>query len=127
MDEMHFDLICYEIQYSSLSNEEIRAHITFPQYVAWRNPRWSEDEILLGIIGLEEKRARDRRRWEEQRDPTPIRSTQLCYSCKAPWEPDHRCRGKDLKHTIEAHYDREDEVCVDGAIDVDSEQSDDDK
>jgi hypothetical protein len=33
--------------------------------------------------------------------------------------------GANTKHTIEAHYDREDEVCVDGAIDVDSEQSDD--
>jgi hypothetical protein len=59
-------------------------------------------------------------RWREaQRNPTPIRSTQLCYSCKVPWEPDHRCRGKDQKHTIEAHYDSDDEVCEDGAIDVD--------
>jgi hypothetical protein len=63
---------------------------------------------------------------EEQRNPTPIRSTQLCYSCKVPWEPDHRCRGKDQKHIIEAHYDSDDEVCEDGAIDVDLEQSDDD-
>jgi hypothetical protein len=44
--------------------------------------------------------------WEEaQRNPTPIRSTQLCYSCKVPWEPDHRCRGKGKKHIIEVHYD----------------------
>jgi hypothetical protein len=95
MDEMHFDLICYEIQYSSLGNEEIRAHITFPQYVAWRNPRWSEDETLLGIIGLEKREPETVEGGEEQRDPTPIRSMELCYSCKAPWEPDHRCRGKD--------------------------------
>jgi hypothetical protein len=51
---------------------------------------------------------------------------QPCYSCKGSWEPDHRCRVKDPKHTIEAHYDRDDGVCVDGAIDVDSEPSDDD-
>jgi hypothetical protein len=43
-----------------------------------------------------------------------------------PWEPDHRCRGKDQKHIIEAHYDSDDEVCEDGAIDVDLGQSDDD-
>jgi hypothetical protein len=74
MDEMHFDLIFYEIQYYSLSNKEIRAHITFPQYVAWRNPRWRKDDILLWIIRLEEKRAKDYRSWKEQRDPMPIRS-----------------------------------------------------
>jgi hypothetical protein len=56
----------------------------------------------------------------------PIRSTQPCYYCKGPWEPDHRCRGKDQKHTIEAHYDSDDEMCEDGAIDVDLGQSDDD-
>jgi hypothetical protein len=43
--------------------------------------------------------------------------TQLCYSCKVPWEPDHRCRGKGKKHIIEVHYDSDDE---------DSDQSDDD-
>jgi hypothetical protein len=40
----------------------------------------------------------------------PIRSTQPCHYCKGPWEPDHRCRGKDQKHTIEAHYDSDDEI-----------------
>jgi hypothetical protein len=43
-----------------------------------------------------------------------------------PWEPNHRCRGKDQKHIIEAHYDNDDEVCEDGAIDADLGQSDDD-
>ena len=54
---------------------------------------------------------------EEQIIPTPIRSTQLCYSCKVPWEPDHRCRGKDQEHIIEAHHDSDDETCEDRAID----------
>jgi hypothetical protein len=74
-----------------------------------------------------------RNTWPQQLDggnhrknPTPIRSMQLCYGFKVPWEPDHRCRGKDQKHTIEAHYDREDEVFVDGVIDVDSKKFDDD-
>ena len=65
-------------------------------------------------------------RREKQRNPTPSRSTQRCYSCKVPWEPDHRCRGKGKKHTIEVHHHSDDGVCVDGATDVDSEQSDDD-
>jgi hypothetical protein len=43
-----------------------------------------------------------------------------------PWEPDHRCRGKDQKHIIVAHYDSDDEVCEDGVIDTDLGQSDDD-
>jgi hypothetical protein len=60
-----------------------------------------------------------------QRNPTPIRSTQLCYSCKVPWEPDHRCRGKGKKHIIEVHYDSDDEACEDGSIDAYLEQSDD--
>jgi hypothetical protein len=62
-------------------------------------------------------RARETRWKEAHRNPTPITSTQLCYSCKVPWEPDHRCRGKGKKHIIEVHYDSDDE---------DSEQSDDD-
>jgi hypothetical protein len=60
------------------------------------------------------------------RDPMPIRNTQLCYSCKVPWETDHRCRGKDHTHIIEAHYENDDEVCEDGAIDSDLGQFDDD-
>jgi hypothetical protein len=66
-------------------------------------------------------------RWREaQSNPTPIRSTQLCYSCKVPWEPYHRCRGKGKKHIIEVHHDSDDEVCEDGAIDAYLEQFDDD-
>jgi hypothetical protein len=59
-------------------------------------------------------------------NPTPIRITQPCYSCKGSWEPDHRCKGKDQERIIEAHHDSDDEVCGDGVIDVDSEQSGDD-
>jgi hypothetical protein len=67
-------------------------------------------------------------RWkEEEENPTPIRSRQRCYSCKVPWEPDHRCRGKGKKHIIEVHYDSDDEVCEDTEQELDAylEQSDD--
>jgi hypothetical protein len=123
MDRMCLEISCLEIMYHGLS-EETKAIITFPQYVAYRNHHWNEENILYGIIKADKKRKEAVRWWEEQRNPTPSRSAQPCHYCKGSWEPDHRCR--DQKHTIEAHYDREDEVCVDGAIDVDSEQSDDD-
>jgi hypothetical protein len=45
-----------EIKYSALS-KETRAQITFPQYVALRNPSWSEEDVLHVIIVAEEKRA----------------------------------------------------------------------
>jgi len=67
-------------------------------------------------------------RWKEgiKSIPTPIRSRQLCYSCKLPWEPDHRCRGKGKRYIIEMHYDSEDdEVHEDATIDAYLEQSDD--
>ena len=55
-----------------------------------KNPRLSTDEITFWV-----NKAMEYMAWEEaSRNPTPIRSTQLCYSCKVPWEPDHRCRGK---------------------------------
>jgi hypothetical protein len=100
-------------------SKETWAQITFPQYVAIKNPSWSEEDVLHGIIVAEEKKEATVRWLEEQRNPTPIRSKQLCYSCKVPWEPDHRCRGKDKKSIIEVHYDSDDEVCEDGEIDVD--------
>jgi hypothetical protein len=56
MDEIYFEITCLEIIYSGLS-KETRAQITFPQYVALRNPSWSKDEVLHGIILVEEKRA----------------------------------------------------------------------
>jgi hypothetical protein len=125
MDKIGFEISCLENMYGSLS-EETKAIITFPQYAAYRNPHWSKWDILQGIIIASEKKKEATRWWEEQRNPMASRSTQPCHYCKGSWEPDHRCRGKDPKHTIEAHHDSEDEVCVDGAIDVDPEQSDDD-
>jgi hypothetical protein len=63
---------------------------------------------------------------EGQNIPTPIRSRQLCYNCKLPWEPYHRCRGKGKRHIIEMHYDSEDdEVYEDAVIDAYLEHSDD--
>jgi hypothetical protein len=59
---------------------------------------------------MEERESLPTSRWkEEQSIPTPIRSEQLFYSFKVPWEPDHRCRGKGKRHIIEVHYDSEDE------------------
>jgi hypothetical protein len=125
MDKIAFEISCLEIMYDGLS-EETKAITTFPQYAAYRNPHWSKWDILQGIIIAGEKKKEVARWMEEQRNPTPSRSTQPCYSCKGPWEPDHRCRGKDPKHTIEAHYDSEDESCEDGSIDAYLEQFDDD-
>jgi hypothetical protein len=47
MDKIAFEMTCLEIIYSSLS-EENRALITFPQYVAFRNPGWSKWDIYMG-------------------------------------------------------------------------------
>jgi hypothetical protein len=106
--------------------ESTRALVTFQQYLSMKNPRWSTNEITFWVNQIKEYRASAASWRETQSNPTPIRSTQLCYNCKVPWEPDHRCRGKDQKHIIEAHYDSDDEVCEDGAIDVDLGQSNDD-
>jgi hypothetical protein len=125
MDRICLEISCLEIIYHSLS-EETKAIITFPQYVAFRKPTWSEDDILYGIILADKKRKEAAIWWEEQTNPTPIRSTQPCDYCKGSWEPDDRCKGKDKKHTIEAHDDSDDEMCEDGAIDADLGHSDDD-
>jgi hypothetical protein len=117
MDEIYFEIVFCEIKYYALG-EGTRAQITFQQYVALRNSSWSEDEVIHRIIVVGEKSAREARWREEQREPTPSRSTQLCYSCKVPWELDHRCRGKGKKNIIEVRYDNDDEVCEDGAIDA---------
>jgi hypothetical protein len=57
-------------------------------------------------------------------EPTPIRCREHCYSCKVPWKPNHRCRGKGKVHTVEVHYDSEDEeMHVNETIDAYLEQS----
>jgi hypothetical protein len=38
-----------------------------------------------------------------------LKSKELCYSCKEPWELDHRCRGKGKVYYIEVHYDSDDD------------------
>jgi hypothetical protein len=54
-----------------------------------------------------------------QMEPTTIRSRELFYICKNPWELDHRCRGKGRVHYIEVHYDSDDEdVYEDAALDA---------
>jgi hypothetical protein len=105
-----------EIEYHALC-ERLGPLITLQKFISMKNPSWSEDEVTYWTSITEGGRAKATRWKEAQRNPTPIRSTQLCYSCKVPWEPDHRCRGKGKKHIIEVHYDSDDE---------DSEQSDDD-
>jgi hypothetical protein len=64
MDKIYLEIIYCEIKYSGLS-KETRAQITFPQYVALRNPSWREEDVLHGIIVAEEKRARAARWMEE--------------------------------------------------------------
>jgi hypothetical protein len=115
-----------EREYQTL-NETFRNLIIFHQFVSFKNTSWSKDKVTHWIIVVEEKRAREARWREEQRNPAPIRSRQLCYSCKVPWEPDHICRGKGKKHIIEVHYDSDDEVCEDAKIDSYLEEPDDDR
>ena len=56
---------------------------------------------------------------------TPIRCKESCYSCKEPWETNHRCRGKGKVHIVEVHYDSEDEeMHEDATIDAYLEQFD---
>jgi hypothetical protein len=68
------DEISLEIIYFGLS-KETRAQITFPQYLASRNPSWSEEDVLHGIIIADKKRTTTARWLEEQSKPTPIRNT----------------------------------------------------
>jgi hypothetical protein len=125
VDKIAFEIPWLDIMYDGLS-KETKATITFLHYAAFRNPHWSKWDILQGMIIAGEKKKEEAIWWEEQRNPMPSRSMQPCHNCKGPWEIDHRCRGKDKEHIIEACHDSEGEVCEDGAIDVDSEQSDDD-
>jgi hypothetical protein len=97
-----------EIEYHALC-ERLGPLITLQKFISMKNPSWSEDEVTYWTSIAEGGKARETRWKEAQRNPTPIRCTQLCYSCKVHWEPDHRCRGKGKKHIIEVHYDSDDE------------------
>jgi hypothetical protein len=61
MDRISFEISCLEIIYHGL-NEETKAITTFPQYVAFRNPSWSEEDILHGII-IADKNKKEAARW----------------------------------------------------------------
>jgi hypothetical protein len=112
-----------EREYQTL-NEILKKLITFQQFVSIKNPSWSKDEVTHWVGVAEENRARASRWREAQINPTPIRSRELCYSCKEPWEPNHRCRGKGKVHIVEVHYDSEDEeLREDATIDTYLEQS----
>jgi hypothetical protein len=127
MDMLDFarEIVYCEREYYALS-ERFRAQVTFQQFVSIKNHRWSKDEVTHWVGIAEENRAREARWKEAQINPTPIRSRELCYSCKEPWEPDHRCRGKGKVHIVEVHYDSEDEeMYEDATVDAYLEQFDD--
>jgi hypothetical protein len=118
-----------EREYKTINN--FKGLITFQSFLSYKNPSWSKKKIANGLKGIEEIRAAlglnpTPSRREKHRNPTPNRSTQRCYSCKVPWEPDHRCRGKGKKHIVEVREDSDDEACEDGSIEAYLEQSDDD-
>jgi hypothetical protein len=118
-----------EREYKTIIN--FKGLITFQWFLSYKNPSWNKNKIAGWLKSWEEIRAAfglnpmpSRR--QKQRIPTPSRSTQRCYSCKVPWEPDHRCRGKGKKHIVEVREDNDDEACEDGSIEAYLEQSDDD-
>jgi hypothetical protein len=118
-----------EREYKTINN--FKGLITFQSFLSYKNPSWSKKKIANGLKGIEEIRAAlglnpTPSRREKHRNPTPNRSMQRCYSCKVPWEPDHRCRGKGKKHIVEVREDSDDEACEDGSIEAYLEQSDDD-
>jgi hypothetical protein len=116
-----------EREYETINN--FKGIITFQWFLSYKNPSWNK-KIVGGLKVREEIRAffglnPTPIRRKKQRNPTPSRSTQRCYSCKVPWEPDHRCRGKGKKHIFEVREDSDDEACEDGSIEDYLEQSDD--
>jgi hypothetical protein len=118
------EVIYCDKEYYTLS-ETFRAQVTFQQFVSIKNPRWSKDEVTHWAKKMEEIHYWSNIAEETQIEPTPIRCREICYSCKVPWEPDHRCRGKGKVHIIEVHYDNEDEeMHGDATIDAYLEQSD---
>jgi hypothetical protein len=101
-----------EREYKTINN--FKGLITFQWFLSYKNPSWNKKKIAGWLKAREEIKAAlglnpTPIRREKQRNPTPIRSTQHCYSCKVPWEPDHRCRGKGKKHIVEVREDSDDD------------------
>jgi hypothetical protein len=118
-----------EREYKTINN--FKGLITFQWFISYKNPSWSKKKIAGGLKEIKEIRAAFGwntmpTRREKQRNPIPSRSTQCCYSCKMPWEPDHMCRGKGKKHIVEVREDSDDEACEDGSIEAYMGQSNDD-
>jgi hypothetical protein len=125
------EIIHCDIEYQALS-ETFRAQVTFQQFVSIKNPRWSKDDVALWAKKIEEskywrrKAIENRAKAVREIDTLPHVSRELCYNCKEPWEPDHRCRGKGRVHYIEVHYDSDEEdEYEDEALDASLEQSQD--
>jgi hypothetical protein len=93
------EIVDCEREYQTL-NEILMDLVTSHQFVSFKNPSWSKYEVTHWVDATEENRSRAARWKEEQIIPTPIRSRQLFYNCKVPWEPDHRCRGKGKRPII---------------------------
>jgi hypothetical protein len=105
-----------EREYETINN--FKGLITFQWFLSYKNPSWNKKKIAHWLKERKEIRAAIWGNPTLIRNPTPIRSMQLFYSCKVPWEPDHRCRGKGKKHIIKVQYDSGDEACEDGSIDA---------
>jgi hypothetical protein len=71
IDDIFFEITCLEIKYYSLRKKN-KALITFPQYAAYRNPHWSKEDILHGIIVAEEKREQQGDGWKNRGTPHPL-------------------------------------------------------
>jgi hypothetical protein len=75
-DFVGIDVSC-EIEYHALC-ERLGPLITLQKFISMKNPNWSEDEVTYWTSIAEGGKARETRWKEAQRNPTPIRSTQLC-------------------------------------------------
>ena len=71
--------VSFEIEYHALC-ERLGPLIMLQKFISMKNPSWSKDEVIYWTIIAEGGRARATIWKEAQRNPTPIRSTQLCYN-----------------------------------------------
>jgi hypothetical protein len=51
-----------------------------------------------------------------------LRRKQLCFTCKEPWDPGHRCMGKGNVHYIELVSDNEEEDDVGNNQNIEANQ-----